>query len=113
MVSREQVNALTGKRVLESIIAGRKIASAHLALAQSLATLLRWGVSRSAALLLEMVAFSPFRRQTLMSGAAECLAHHFVGLWWGGVVREFRLVVIGCGENGEQFIEWRDIASIL
>ena len=32
-----------------------------------------------------------------MSGAAECLADHFVGLWWGGVVREFRLVVIGCG----------------
>jgi hypothetical protein len=25
-------------------------------------------------------------------------------------VRESRLVVIGCGENGEQFIEWRDIA---
>jgi hypothetical protein len=40
---------------------GRKIASAHLAVARSLAALLRWGVSRSAALLLEMVAFSPFR----------------------------------------------------
>src|SRR5215469_12230285 len=92
---------------------GRKIACAHLAVARSLATLLRWGLSRSAALLQEMVAFSPFRRQTLMSGAAECLAHHFVGLWCCGVVREFRLVVIGCGENGEQFIEWRDIAPVL
>jgi hypothetical protein len=65
------------------------------------------------ALLLVKLAFSPLPRQTLTSGAAECLAHHFVGLWWGGLVREFKLVVIGCGENGEQFIEWGHIAPIL